>query len=129
MEIYQSAQQRKRARELKLILLVAIGGAFFLVYAMAKKPLLKYYGACTVAHIVDKKEYRRFSRPNYQYEFTLKGKHYEGDSKSSDPGEIGHSLHIVYLPLFPSISAPVAVIRDSDTCSIHPVNNNEVDSL
>lgn len=51
-----------------------------------------------------------FNRQHYariMYEFTYKGKKYEGNSLEDDLSTIGDSICVVYLESFPSVNRPV----------------------
>ena len=77
--------------------------------------ILKYYGICKKGIITNIRLTSPHTKPDLMYRFEYKGQVYEGPSLTDDETQIGDSIYIVFLELYPSIRRPITFFGYGET--------------
>lgn len=99
-------QQQWLFKFVYLPLLVIIVMIIFLHFQI-EDFFLRRLGVCTTAVIGNEVDYHKGSASTYKYEFSIDGEVYYGDSGIHERTNIGDTVSIVYLKLYPGINRSI----------------------
>ena len=90
---------------------------YIVLKPFAEDFLLKSFGVCAKAGIVNKTVRIRHNKTDYKYQFWMIGQPYEGNSLITDPNKVGDTVCVVYLKKYPSVNRPVIYFSNFDACT------------
>ncbi|PTQ94939.1 hypothetical protein C8P68_106153 [Mucilaginibacter yixingensis] len=86
--------------------ILIVGIVIYLIKPFIENLLLRYYGTCVNAIIINNSIRVRYHKAEFKYRFMINGTYYEGNSLITDNNQIGDSICVIYLKGSPSTNRP-----------------------
>ncbi len=97
---------------------LGVGLVCFLLYVILSTLvfnfLLKYYGACGKAVLLNKTNRVRYHKATLYYNFYHDGEIYQVNSLEEDLTRVGDTINVVYLKFLPYVNRPTVYFKENE---------------
>ncbi len=98
--------------------LLGIGFVCYLLYVILSTYvfnfLLKHYGACGEAILINESNRVRYHKATLMYNFYYNGEDYKSNSLEEDLTRVGDTINVVYLKFLPSVNRPTIYFEEDE---------------